>query len=97
MTGTAAGITVADPSYGYYVEAYRALARVAGIDAERLWRALWLVRPGDVRERFAAAVDAMRLAAGMPSLGTHKVPASAPLVIECSHGAGRGTARMRPC
>jgi hypothetical protein len=40
VTGTAAGITVADPSYVYYVEAYRALARVAGIDAERLWRAL---------------------------------------------------------
>lgn len=59
-TGSKAAMAVEAPSYEFYVLAYRSLAVAADIDAERLWRLLWLQRPGDVRKGFATAVDALR-------------------------------------
>src|SRR5437867_516288 len=47
-------------SYESYVVSYRVLARAAGVDVESLWRALWSVRPGEVRAGFADSVDAVR-------------------------------------
>jgi hypothetical protein len=64
---TAAGLLVTDPSYGYYVEAYRALSSAGGFEAEHLWRALWRVPPGNVREHFAAVVNAVHRECGNPA------------------------------
>ncbi|MGH2350067.1 MAG: hypothetical protein ACRDI2_21640 [Chloroflexota bacterium] len=58
VTGTKAGMAVADLSYEYYVQAYRSLAVSAGFDVGGLWRALWLHPPGDVREHLVSIVDA---------------------------------------
>jgi hypothetical protein len=68
VTGECAGMRVLDPAYDYYVAAYRALADVARLNVQELWRALWRVRPGQVRERFAATVDAARRQRGAPAL-----------------------------
>ncbi len=63
-----AGMRVLDPAYDYYVAAYRALADAARLNVEDLWRALWHVHPGQVRERFAATVDAARRRGDAPAL-----------------------------
>jgi hypothetical protein len=68
VTGDRAGMRVLDPAYDFYVAAYRALAVVARLDLEELWRALWRARPGQVRERFAETVDAVGRRRGAPAL-----------------------------
>jgi hypothetical protein len=72
VTGTKAGMTAERPSYEYYVQAYRALAQVADLGAEELWRRLWQQAPGDVRAHFVSAVDSVRRAHGRPPLNTRQ-------------------------
>jgi hypothetical protein len=42
------------------VTAYRALAAVIGVEAERLWRALWACPMDRVRAEFVGLVDQLR-------------------------------------
>lgn len=69
VTGEQAGMRVLDPAYDFYVAGFRALAAVAGLDTEELWR----VRPGQVRERFAATVDAVRRRRGARALDAEQL------------------------
>jgi hypothetical protein len=73
VTGAGAGLRVLDPSYDFYVASYRALAFVAALDVEELLRALWQARPGQVRVRFAVAVDNLRQRRGVPALDAERL------------------------
>lgn len=55
-----AGMNPVETSYQYFVAAYRTLTEVFGIDAERLWRRLWIQPAGAVRGVLVDAVDAER-------------------------------------
>lgn len=72
VTSERAGMRVLDPSYSFYVASYRALAAVAGLDVEALWRALWRVRPGEVRAWFTASVNAARQQLGAATLSAEQ-------------------------
>ena len=63
-----AGMADEESPYDYYVEAYRSLAHAGNLDLERLWRGLWLHRPGEVRTNLAACVDRARNEQAHPSL-----------------------------
>jgi hypothetical protein len=56
------GLDPIQPSYNYYVAAYRTAAQAVGIDAEQLWRLLFRAAPGTVRGDFTGAADALRQA-----------------------------------
>lgn len=62
-----AGIATTSRSYEYYVTAYRALADALQIDADLLWRALWLLAPGEVRARFPSVVGELGVRQGFRS------------------------------
>jgi hypothetical protein len=51
------GLQPLERSYAYYVAAYEALAELAGIGPEMIWRALWRFPSGAVREHFADVVS----------------------------------------
>jgi hypothetical protein len=55
-----AGLRPLERSYTFYVAAYEAVATVAGVRADTLWRALWLFPAGEVRAAFVDAVDTAR-------------------------------------
>jgi hypothetical protein len=61
-TATKAGLPEEASAYDYFVEAYRALGRVADVDTERLWRALWRHPQGAVRTNFAPTLGHARRA-----------------------------------
>lgn len=50
-------------SYHWYVVAYQRLAVVAGLSVEHLWRALWHLPRGQVRNGFLKTVDQLYVAA----------------------------------
>ncbi len=52
-----AGIDAAPGPFDYYVEAYRSLAVVVGLDVEAIWRDLWMHPMGAVRSVLPAVVD----------------------------------------
>jgi hypothetical protein len=68
-TVAAARMTVEEPSYEFPVQAYVSLAESCGTTPDRVWRALWHLRPGDVRDRFAATIDGLLSGLGSVSPG----------------------------
>ena len=56
ITRDKAGMNPLEPSYDYYVQAYRCLARLLGDDVEQLWRELWRFPTGQVRLEFVGVV-----------------------------------------
>jgi hypothetical protein len=61
-------MAVAGLAYEHPVQAYRTLTLAGALDAERLWRLLWLRPPGEVRQHFVPTVDAARREHGLPGL-----------------------------
>jgi hypothetical protein len=57
ITHEKAAIPHFEAAYTYYVEAYRTLAVVLGLDLETLWRQLWTYAPGAVRDGLTTLVD----------------------------------------
>jgi hypothetical protein len=58
LTNECARMTVEDAAYDFFVRAYSTLAQVAGVEIERLLRAVWRCPPGSVRDHFSETVAA---------------------------------------
>jgi hypothetical protein len=62
VTRVKAGMRPGASAYTVFVATYRALAAVANIDVELLWRTLWVFPVGQVRASFVDVVDDLRRA-----------------------------------